>query len=56
MTFYARKQTNGTKRQFLEAHLLETSELASKFGEDFSLSELLKLAGLLHDLQITKKT
>lgn len=49
MDIYARKQTNGIKKQLLENHLLETSKLASKFGEDFSLSELLKLAGLLHD-------
>lgn len=49
MNYYARNRKTDNQYQLLETHLLETSELASKFGEDFSLSELLKLAGLLHD-------
>ena len=49
MDFHARKRKQDEEYQLLEAHLWGTAEIASSFGEDLSLSELLKLSGLLHD-------
>ncbi len=46
----ARNRTIDGEYQSLESHLLETAALARCFGDDLGLSEVLYLAGLIHDL------
>lgn len=52
MKYYAhsRKGEDKSKWQTLKEHLTNTANLAEKFGADAGISELARLAALLHDL------
>ncbi len=52
MKYYAhsRKGEDKSKWQTLKEHLTNTADLAEKFGADAGVSELARLAALLHDL------
>jgi CRISPR-associated endonuclease/helicase Cas3 len=52
MQYYAhsRKGEDQSKWQLLIDHLTRTGELAEKFGKDASVSELARIAGLMHDI------
>ena len=52
MLYYAhsRKGEDESKWQFLIDHLTRTADLAEKFGSDAGVSELARIAGLMHDI------
>lgn len=47
---YARYRASDKQFQSLESHLVETGKLALEYGEQFEFKDIIKLAGLLHDL------
>ncbi len=52
MLYYAhsKKGKDKTEWQLLKDHLVNTADLAEKFGQDAGISELARAAALLHDL------
>ncbi len=47
---HSRKGEDKSKWQTLKAHLTNTADLAAKFGTDAGVSELARVAALMHDL------
>src|SRR5690349_138299 len=52
MVYYAhsRKGESKTNWQLLSEHLTRTGDLAEKFGVDAGISDLARIAGLMHDI------
>ena len=47
---HSRKGEDKSEWQLLKDHLVNTADLAEKFGADAGISELARVAGLLHDI------